>query len=80
MLAHSTRERSRSPHRTSTSTNGTASISTESDRSSPTEFNGHAQNKLKKDNDSQQRLRSLKVKIVKSSSLAMSLFSRSFKT
>jgi hypothetical protein len=65
MLAHSPKDRSRSPHRTNgTTTNQTTSSSSKHSTSSQNETNT-TNNKTKKDNESQLRMKSLKVSLNK---------------
>ena len=68
MLAHSSRDRSRSPH----NTNETPTIKSiqepdQDDTTNPVESNNNSNsNKVKRENESQQRMRSLKVSLRKS--------------
>ncbi len=65
MLAHSPRDRSRSPH----NTNGTSAMNTTSNQNECT-----SNNKARKENEAQQRMRNLKVSQSKKHSLIL-LFS-----
>lgn len=71
MLAHSPRDRSRSPHNTSeTSTMKSKQESGQDDTTNPVESNNNSNgNKAKRENESQQRMRSLKVNLKKISNL-----------
>lgn len=65
MLAHSPRDRSRSPHNTNGSSSVKQLLHSNQDDNTSNQIESINNNKAKKENESQQRMKNLKVKLIK---------------